>query len=321
MLAHHAEQTLHAEESFIRRARLLDAVSEKQHGVAGLQRHLDGVLELRVGVQPQGHGRALEQGLDFPARPEHVAGGMPRARVTKAARGRINLPEKQRDVTLLADVLRENAIGDGENFPEVVAVRREGAQIGARFGHEQRGTNAMSRDVRNDESDAPMHHGEVIKVVPPRGLGGITHARDVEAGKRGRSLGEKALLDFARDLELLLVLAQFLLSPLARRDVAGESDVVPFALQIQVAEGDGDDNLLPVLPPPDDFHDAGDAAAVPGAQVILDGLGLGAAQIEREQFAQRLAGQFVRLPAEDNLHGGIGKTDFALRVHEEHGVG
>ena len=179
----------------------------------------------------------------------------------------------------------------------------------------------MAGHVGDDDADRAVLHREIVEVIAARFLGGIRDARDVEALDGRRRFGKKPLLNFPRDLQLLLVFPQRPLGFLARGDVAHESHMPPLAVQIHVAETDLDDDLVAVLAPPDGLNDAAQASFFARAKITLDALRLVAPQFLRQQNRQRPPDNFLLRVAEDGFHGGVGEVNFALRIHEQHCVG
>src|ERR1043166_5969435 len=245
---------------------------------------------------------------------------MPRARVGKRARLRINSSQKQSHITFLADVLGENAIGRSKNFANVLAAPGECAQISARLGHEQRGADAVAGNIRHNDAEMSFHHGQVIEVIAARGFSRISHACDVEAVERRCSFRKEPLLNFPGHLELLLVLAQLPLGAFARSDVADERHVPALAVHFHVAETHLRDDFSPVLAAAHGFDHVRHVHSLTRAQIILDTPRIGAAQILRQQHAQFLSDDFSLLVTEHRLHRGIAEMNPAVRVHQQHSV-
>ena len=83
----------------------------------------------------------------------------------------------------------------------------------------------MPRNVADHQTETIAGHGKVIKVIPAGGIRGKGKPADFDIVEGGGSLGEKVLLNFAGNAELLLVFTKFLLRSFSFGNVAQEYDI------------------------------------------------------------------------------------------------
>ena len=150
----------------------------------------------------------LEQRFGSAGGIEHVAVGVAGAGVNQGLRGGIELCQKQRHIPLEIHVLSQRYICPRQDFTHICGIHRPGAQIGAGFGHRERGTNSMTGRVGNDNSKTAVGQGQIIEIITAGGFRRIRASGNVKGAELRRGFGEKSLLDFAHHSELLPGLAQ-----------------------------------------------------------------------------------------------------------------
>ena len=196
-----------------------------------------------AGLYAQGDAGAFELGFDLAGGIKDVTRRVPRAGVDQGARLRVEAGQQEGHIPIRADVLRQDAVGAGEDIAQVFAVAGEDAEIGAGFRHEQRRPGS-------DRSVAGVIEIGADALVREERIGG---AAQIVSWQVGGGFGEQALLDLAGNPELFLVVAEFLFGALAFADVADKGDEPVFVVQFHLGEDDFHGNLRSVLAQADGF--------------------------------------------------------------------
>ena len=124
--------------------------------------------------------------------------------VAEAAGAVVVLGEEEGGVGAGGGVLKEHAVDRGEKtLGRFKSDADLTAKIGLQIGHEERGGDAFSGDVADDEREAVAAEIEEVVVVSADVAGLDADAGVVEGLEHGQGLGEELGLDLLGDLELL----------------------------------------------------------------------------------------------------------------------
>jgi len=108
----------------------------------------------------------------------------------------------------LGDIGGDELIGLGAQLLGRESAGSEGAHNRLEVGHEQRRGHSFAGDVADDDGDGGIAETEGVVVVAAYVAGGLASGGELETGKLGQLLGHEGLLDFASELEILLVEAE-----------------------------------------------------------------------------------------------------------------
>ena len=104
-----------------------------------------------------------------------------------------------------AAALTHGAIEPGGQLNQGHGVGGQSVQTGLNGGHQQPCRDPFARDVGDDQQQAGIvcvGPRKSVVVIAGDGVGRFRAERNIEAGKRGRSLWEQHALDVARDLQV-----------------------------------------------------------------------------------------------------------------------
>ena len=204
MPAGHLEQRLEARhaEGLARLVLGLDqAVGEQEERVARLElRHA--LLEAAAGVEPQADARSRPGPRPAVAAQQElrVVAGVD---VAQPARAAVEDPEEQR-VVGGERLLGAHLVVERVHEPRQVALERQArADRRLHVRHQQRGRNALARDVAHQDRDLAVREREVVEEIAAHLARRDRDAADLgEAGAK-RPARQELLLDAPADLELL----------------------------------------------------------------------------------------------------------------------
>src|SRR5579883_570468 len=182
--------------------RLGDAVGVKDEGVARLQLALaDFAVPLLKGAEDGGRGM---QGFDPGICPKHEAAQVAAIRIADAAGSVVILGEKERGEGSVGRVFEEKPVDSAQQTQRIIAVDGAlAAQIRLEIGHKERGGNAFSGNVADDEAQAIVDEAEEIVVVAPNLAGLLADAGVVERRELREILRKQARLHALGDFEFL----------------------------------------------------------------------------------------------------------------------
>ena len=117
---------------------------------------------------------------------------------------RVGAGGEERHEAAPAEIAERESVQSREDLGQVAGLDQQGAQEGAARGHDERGPEAVSRDVSDGDEEraaAALHQRRArreVDVVPARFVAGGGSGRHPEAAHPGVRRNERAL-DLARD--------------------------------------------------------------------------------------------------------------------------